>query len=154
MKNCEKLLAGKKKAREINDHSYFSDRIVNDWGQRLATATGCRHRRLDNAGHRDGRNPLTSAGSNYGLHAPTRDVTRPVGEWNEARMVVDGPSVEHWLNGERIVAYELWTDEWTSMVAETKFAEWPQYGLARRGHVGLQDHGDPVWFRNIKILER
>ena len=106
---------------------------------------------LDNAGHRDGRNPLTSAGSNYGLHAPLEDVTRPVGEWNEARIVREGDRVEHWLNGSKIVVYELGTDEWKAMVAETKFAEWPDYGVQREGHIGLQDHGDPVRFRNLRI---
>ena len=106
---------------------------------------------LDNAGHRDGSNPETSAGSNYGLHAPAEDVTRPVGEWNQVRIVVRGASVEHWMNGVRIVAYELWSDEWRAKVAETKFADWPGYGMAPAGHIGLQDHGNPVWYRNIKV---
>lgn len=113
--------------------------------------TGPEMQVLDNGGHPDGRRPETSAGSNYALHAPAEDVTRPVGEWNEVRIVVRGPRVEHWMNGVRIVAYELWTDEWRAVVGETKFAEWPGYGMAPSGHIGLQDHGDPVWFRNIRV---
>ena len=107
---------------------------------------------LDNAGHPDGRAPETSAGSNYALHAPSEDVTRPVGEWNQVRIVVRGARVEHWMNGVGIVEYDLWTDEWRGMVAKTKFAEWPGYGMAPAGHIGLQDHGDAVWYRNIRIL--
>lgn len=108
---------------------------------------------LDNAGHRDGLTPLTSAGANYALDAPIRDVTKPLGEWNQARLVVVGPHVEHWLNGVKLLEYELWTPEWTAKVAASKFREWPTYGLARRGHVGLQDHGDNVEYRNIRIRE-
>ena len=115
--------------------------------------TGPEMQLLDNDGHGDGRNPKTSAGSNYALHAPSEDMVRPVGEWNHVRIVVDGASVEHWMNGTRVVTYELWSREWEAAVARTKFQEWPGYGRARRGHVGLQDHGDPVWFRNIKIRE-
>lgn len=106
---------------------------------------------LDNGGHADGASPLTSAGSNYALHPPVADVTRPVGEWNEVRLVVDGSHVEHWLNGTKIVEYELWSDEWKTLVAASKFGEMPAYGMAAEGHLCLQDHGDPVWFRNIKI---
>lgn len=113
--------------------------------------TGPEMQVLDNDGHPDGRRPETSAGSNYALHAPAEDVTRPIGEWNEVRIVARGPQVQHWMNGVRIVAYELWTDEWRAMVRETKFAEWPGYGMASAGHIGLQDHGDPVWFRNIRV---
>ena len=120
-------------------------------GNRRTYESGPEMQILDNAGHADGANPLTSAGSNYGLHAPVADVTRPVGEWNEVRLVREGARVEHWLNGTKIVEYELGTDEWTSMVAETKFAEWPDYGVHHEGHIGLQDHGDPVWFRNLRI---
>ena len=108
---------------------------------------------LDNEGHPDGRTPETSAGANYALHAPAEDVTRTAGEWNQVRIVVRGARVEHWMNGVRIVKYELWTDEWRVAVAATKFAEWPGYGMAEAGHIGLQDHGDPVWFRNIRIRE-
>lgn len=108
---------------------------------------------LDDEGHYDGGNPLTSAGANYGLHAAPRGVVRPAGEWNHARIVVRGASVEHWLNGEQVVSYELWSDEWEELVAGSKFVEWPAYGRAERGHIGLQDHGDPVWYRNIKIRE-
>ena len=113
--------------------------------------TGPEFQVLDNSGHRDGATPETSAGSNYALHAPTEDVTRPIGEWNRVRIIVRGPDVEHWMNGVRIVAYELWANDWRAMVERTKFAEWPRYGMAPAGHIGLQDHGDPVWYRNIKI---
>ena len=106
---------------------------------------------LDNAGHRDGKVPETSAGSNYALHAPVRDLTKPVGEWNTARLVVRGRRVEHWLNGEKIVEYDLESPDWTAKVAASKFKEWPEYGRAIRGHIALQEHGNPVWFRNIKI---
>ncbi len=90
-------------------------------------------------------------GANYGLHPASKDVVKPVGEWNHLRLVVNGAHVEHWLNGEKIVEYELWTDQWKEMVAQTKFAAWPQYGLNRTGHICLQDHGAPVWFRNLKV---
>ncbi|HEX6940565.1 MAG TPA: DUF1080 domain-containing protein [Longimicrobiales bacterium] len=106
---------------------------------------------LDNARHPDGKSPLTSAGANYALHAPIRDVSRPAGEWNQVRLVVDGAHVEHWLNGTKIVEYELWTEDWERRVRESKFAQWPRYGRAREGHIAIQDHGDRVWFRNIKV---
>lgn len=106
---------------------------------------------LDDAAHADGASRLTSAGANYGLHPAPEGVVRPAGEWNDVRLVVDGARVEHWLNGRKIVEYELWSDEWNEKVAASKFAEWPEYGMAREGRIGLQDHGDPVYFRSIRI---
>lgn len=106
---------------------------------------------LDNSEHADGRSPLTSAGSNYALHAPTKDVTRPVGLFNEVRLVVRGGHVEHWLNGEKIVEYELGSPEWKKLVEGSKFRSMPRYGSLTKGHIALQDHGDRVWYRNIKI---
>ena len=106
---------------------------------------------LDNARHADGKNPLTSAGANYGLHAPVRDVTRPVGEWNDVRLVVAGARIEHWLNEVKVVEYELWSPAWESLVKASKFITMPAYGRAKRGRIALQDHGDPVWFRNITV---
>lgn len=106
---------------------------------------------LDDGGHSNGADPLTSAGANYGLYPAPRGVVYPAGEWNRARIVVSGDQVEHWLNDVRVVEYELGSEEWAELVANTKFSEWPEYGTARSGHIGLQDHGDPVWYRNIKI---
>lgn len=108
---------------------------------------------LDDAEHYDGGDPLTSAGANYGLHPAPRGVVRAAGEWNHARIVVRGASVEHWLNDTKVVEYELWSPEWEALVAGSKFVEWPAYGRAEIGHIGLQDHGDPVWYRNLKIRE-
>ena len=85
------------------------------------------------------------------MHAPARDMTKPVGEWNQARLLVNGPHVEHWLNGEKVVEYELWSDDWNQRRQASKFKDWPRYGMARSGHIALQDHGDWVAFRNIKI---
>ena len=108
---------------------------------------------LDDERHADGRSELTSAGSNYGLHLAPRGVVRPAGAWNTARIVVEGSRVEHWLNGVRVVEYELGSPDWEERVANSKFVEWPAYGRARTGHIGLQDHGDPVWYRNLKVRE-
>ena len=108
---------------------------------------------LDNGGHRDGLTPLTAAGANYALNAPSADLTRPVGEWNRARIVAVGAHVEHWLNGTKVVEYELWSPAWKAGVAGAKFREWPTYGRATRGRIGLQDHGDVVSFRSIRIRE-
>jgi hypothetical protein len=106
---------------------------------------------LDDAGHADGRTELTSAGSVYGLYPAPRGIVRPVGEWNTARILVRGNHVEHWLNGHRIAEYEFWSADWTKRVANSKFRQWPEYGKAAEGHIGLQDHGDWVAYRNIKI---
>lgn len=108
---------------------------------------------LDNAGHPDGRLPVTSAGSSFALYAPARDVSRPAGEWNSARLVVRGAHVEHWLNGTKLLEYELWSPEWKARVAASKFVNWPAYGWNTRGHIGLQDHGDTVAYRHIRIRE-
>jgi hypothetical protein len=106
---------------------------------------------LDDAGHPDGRNPRTSAGSNYALHAPAVGATRPVGQYNEARLEVRGDRVRHWMNGQLLLEYRLWSPEWQALVAASKFRAYGSYGRARRGHLAIQDHGDPVWFRGIKI---
>jgi hypothetical protein len=106
---------------------------------------------LDDAKHQDGKSRLTSAGSLYGLYGVPAGVVKPAGEWNAVRIVASGSHVEHWLNGVKVVDYELWSPDWERLVKASKFNEWPAYGRARRGHIALQDHGDWVAFRNIKI---
>jgi hypothetical protein len=113
--------------------------------------TGPEYQILDDAAHRDVITPAMAVGSNYALHAPVQSVARPLGEWNSARLVVRGDSVEHWLNDVRVVAYRLGSPDWERRVAASKFAAMPGYGRARRGHIALQDHDSPVWFRAIRI---
>jgi hypothetical protein len=113
--------------------------------------TGPEFQVLDNAGHQDGKKPETTAGSNYALHAPVKDVTFPVGAWNQARIKVFGPRVTHTMNGTKLLEYTLWSPEWKALVAKSKFGAMPEYGLNKTGHIALQDHGNEVKYRNIKI---
>lgn len=115
--------------------------------------TGPEMQVLDDDRHSDGQSPLTSAGSLFGLYPAPEGVVRPAGEWNEARIVVDSSHVEHWLNGQKVVETEIGTGEWDAKIADSKFAAWPGFGRARRGHIVLQDHGDLVEYRNIRIRE-
>jgi len=91
------------------------------------------------------------SGANYDMHAPLFYYTKPVGEWNQLYLKVLGSHVEQWLNGNKIVEYELWSPEWKELVKKSKFSVYPDYGLATTGHIALQDHGCAAWFRNIKI---
>ncbi|MDF9797348.1 hypothetical protein OKW21_002611 [Catalinimonas alkaloidigena] len=91
--------------------------------------------------------------ANYALHVPTSQPTKPAGEYNHSKIVVNKGKVEHWLNGEKVVDYELWTPEWQEKVTQTKFKDMPDYGKAKSGHIALQGHGDAVWFKEIKIKE-
>jgi hypothetical protein len=113
--------------------------------------TGPEMQVLDNKKHKDGQSPLTSAGACYGLYPPSKDVSRPVGEWNQARLLVDGGHVEHYLNGEKIVSYEKGSDDWNAKVAASKFKEFPNFGKPTKGFIDFQDHNDKVEFRNIKV---
>ena len=106
---------------------------------------------LDDERHADGKSRLTAAGSDYALYPSPTGVVHPAGEWNAVRIVVNGNHVEHWLNGVKVVEYELGSADWEKRVADSKFKQWPQYGRAKSGYIALQDHGDWVAYRNIKI---
>lgn len=108
---------------------------------------------LDDALHVDGRSRLTAAGSVYGLYPAPAGIVKPAEQWNSVRIIVEGAHVEHWLNGVRIVEYELWSEDWVRRVRNSKFNEWPEYGQTKRGLIALQDHGDRVSYRNIRIRE-
>jgi hypothetical protein len=106
---------------------------------------------VDDGNTLDGRNPLTSAGALYDLVAPTNKTLNPAGEWNRGRIIVRGSHVEHWLNGARIVEYELGSPELEALIAKTKFRNMPTFGRNKMGFIGFQNHGGEVWFRNIRI---
>lgn len=101
-----------------------------------------------------GENLLLASGSAYGVIAPQAEVTKPLDEWNSARIVVSGNFVEHWLNGQQVVQYQLTSPEWAAKVKATKFADFPNYGLARRGFISIQgDHPGQLSIRGMRIRE-
>lgn len=104
---------------------------------------------LDNAKHGDGKNPRTSAASLYFCMPPAKDVTRPVGEWNSGRIICQGTVIQHWLNGIKVVDFD-YTDP--RYAFEVELLDIRGADLSRRGaQLHLQDHGDPVWYRNVKL---
>ncbi len=84
---------------------------------------------------------------------PDKFNLKPAGEWNTSKIVFDNGHVEHWLNGEKVIEFEAWTDDWHARKNSGKWENAPEYGLARKGNICLQDHGSAAWFRNVKIKE-
>jgi hypothetical protein len=108
---------------------------------------------LDDAKHKDGQNKLTSSGSLYALYPPSEDVLKPAGEWNRSRIVVEGNHVRHFLNGKKVVDVEIGSEDWNKKLAASKFATWKGFGTNAKGKIVLQDHGDEVWYRNMRIKD-
>ena len=124
-------------------------RVTEDHG--APYATGPEYQTLDDAHHTDGQSSKNSAGSNYDIHAPIMNVVKPFGEWNTGRIVANRAHVEHWLNGEKIVEYELWTDQWKADVAASKWVGYPDYGMRETGYIALQGDHTGASYRNIDI---
>ncbi len=109
---------------------------------------------LDDANAPDGANRLTSAAAAYALYGAPAGIVRPFDHWNRTRLVVNGAHVEHWLNGRKVVDYELWSADWKAKVASSKFAAYANYGLASTGLIGLQgDHPGALSIRRIRVRE-
>jgi len=92
-------------------------------------------------------------GANYAMHPPKVRPYKPVGEWNQAFLVVNGNKVTHMLNGEVVVEFEKYSDEWNNLRNSGKWSDFPDYGKYDEGHISLQNHGTKVWYRNVKIKE-
>lgn len=113
--------------------------------------TGPEMQVLDNQRHQDGKSPLTSAGSLYAVKAIDKDVIRPAGEWNHAKVVCKGSRIEHWMNGFKVVDMDLNSEEFKKAKAASKWKDAADYATLSSGFIALQDHGDEVAFRNIKV---
>lgn len=132
---------------------YFVDTELN---QGAGSSIGCEYQLLDNANHPDakaGVNGNRTLAGLYDLIPPANLRFNGIGEWNRARIVVRGSRVEHWLNGFKTVEYERGTQMWRALVSHSKYTVWPAFGERATGHILLQDHGNVVSFRTIKIRE-
>ncbi len=126
--------------------------VVEDPKYEAAWMTGPEYQFIDEVGFPEKLEEWQKAGVDYGMHLVTGQKNlKRVGEWNNTRILVNGTHVEHWLNGGKLLEFERWNDEWNRLRASAKWKEYPDYGLAKSGHIVLQDHGSLFWFRNIKI---
>lgn len=109
---------------------------------------------LDDIKGEDNKTRLTCAGAAYALYPSPPGHLKPVGEWNQARIVARGPHVEHWLNGVKLLEFEQGSPDWNGKVLASKFKDWPDFGKAMRGHLAIQgDHPGELAFRSIRIRE-
>jgi hypothetical protein len=92
-------------------------------------------------------------GANYAMDAAPTAAPNAVGQWNTTRIVVNKGHVQHWLNGKKLLDFQMWTDEWKKKKTEGKWKDAPGYGVSKKGHIALQDHGSEAWFKNLKIKE-
>jgi hypothetical protein len=116
--------------------------------------SGPEYQLLDDANAPDGRSRLTAAAAAYALYGPPAGVVKAAGEWNKTRIIVNGNHVEHWLNGQKVVEYDFGSPDWKAKVAASKFAKYPNYGLAKKGYIGIQgDHPGSLELRHIRIRE-
>jgi len=115
--------------------------------------TGPEMQILDNTCHPDAKIQTHRAGDLYDMIACKTETVLPANQWNQVRLIINDGQVEHWLNGRKVVEFEMFNDNWKAMVAKSKFKSMADFGTIRKGKIALQDHHDKVWYRNIRIKE-
>jgi len=137
------------KATEQSNSGVFYH--VNEKAEDAIYKTGPEYQLLDDKGWPTKLKASQYSGANYAMNTPVNAKVKPLNEFNTTRIIVNGPHVEHWLNGSKVVEYELWSDEWKRNKQNGKWKEYPNYGIFKKGRIGFQDHGGLTMFRNIKI---
>lgn len=128
--------------------------VVEDPKYMAPYETGPEYQIIDDIGFPQKLETWQMAGADYAMTVPnSKKKLQPVGEWNSSKIVFNKGHVEHWLNGEKIVEFEAWTEEWNKMKTEGKWKDYPDYGSAKTGKIALQDHGQKAYYKNIIIKE-
>lgn len=129
--------------------------VVEDPKYRSSHETGPEYQLIDEIGFPGTLESWQLAGANYAMNPVdnSKKELNPVGEWNVSKIIYDNGLVEHWLNDQKVVSFEEGTPAWNQEKAEGKWKDYPDYKSVNSGKIALQDHGDPIWFRNIRIKE-
>ena len=129
--------------------------VVENPAFKVPYVTGPEYQLIDNLGFPEQLEDWQKTAADYAMHVAdiSKLIIKPAGEWNSSRIVFDNGHVEHWLNGQKVVEFEAWTEDWFARKHSGKWENAPEYGLASTGVICLQDHGSAAWFRNMKIKE-
>lgn len=128
--------------------------VVEDAKYKAPYETGPEYQVLDDVGFPEKLEEWQKTGADYAMNlANDKKKLKPVGEWNNSKIVFNKGHVEHWLNGEKIVEFQAWDETWTKAKTEGKWKDFPDYGMAKKGKIALQDHGNKAYFKNIMIRE-
>jgi Domain of Unknown Function (DUF1080). len=128
--------------------------VIEDKKYKGPYETGPEYQIIDDVNYPGKLEEWQQTGADYAMHvAGPNKKLKPVGEWNHSKIIFNKGKVEHWLNGEKIVAFEAWTEEWYHKKNTGKWKDYPDYGIAKKGHIALQDHGNKAYFKNIKIRQ-
>lgn len=166
--HCKANEAAKKRADILTTEQYGDFELVFDWKIAPGDNSGVIYRAteefdqpylsgpeyqvIDDKNYPDELTATQLSASNYDMHAAPEDKPiNPPGEWNTGKIVAKGNHVEHWLNGKKLIEYEIGSEEWKKLKEGSKWKDARGYGMAKQGHIDLQDHGGEVWYRNIKI---
>jgi hypothetical protein len=127
---------------------------IEDPKYKTTYETGPEYQVIDDKGFPEKLEETQKAGSDYAMTTPNdKKKLMPVGEWNSSKIIFDKGHVEHWLNGEKIVEFQAWDDKWNALKKAGKWKDYPDYGMAKKGHIALQDHGNKVYYKDITITE-
>ena len=129
--------------------------VVENPKFKVPYVTAPEYQLIDDAGFPSPLEDWQKTAADYAMHTtdPAKTKVKPAGEWNTSKILFDNGHVEHWLNGEKVIEFEAWTDDWHERKNSGKWVDAPEYGLAKKGLICLQDHGSAAWFRNVKIKE-
>ncbi len=127
--------------------------VVEDPKTEYVWQTGPEMQVLDNTCHPDAKIIKHRAGDLYDMISCSTETVKPALEWNKVKLIQNKGKVEHWLNGTKVVEYDMNLPAWKEIIAKSKFKDMPLFGKSLKGHIALQDHGNKVWYRNIKIKQ-